>query len=777
MFTPLVLNMIKAPLAPVQQSSSTSPVIMTSGSRVTPASPHDPVCQSVEKCPSTPSSQLENNCTPAVSSKPAMSMSKVRVLRREDSTGQVSPSGNTSISDGPRPTPEAVGAQPAAAMSSPRSSLDDSAKIKQSSPTGNASVSVLPPLPMTDAANPSLDLRQFLIDTLNQAKDRLFLLQTEQSILGHLTSKQHMAPLKISTATSYHRMLVHRVAAFFGMDHLTNHSEPGVILQKTAKTRLPAERFKELIQMKSGSGEGDDSTASAAPTVGISPRVILKRQDAPNASVGAGSGSSSPTANQSNQNGDERRPKTIEEREAEYEEHRKRIFSQHPAISTAGESSTGSTAVTTSSGCRATSSANFAARAPNTVVRASVPTSAPRNNSDQVVDALVDMDYDRSLPLTSSDTSLAGVLGAVASGSANSGKAPGMRSQGLGEALPVASSVAISGLPGGDNVWKAAGPGVLQTADNGIAASSVTPTNLVRPSLSDGSSLEYVRHRFDKHAISERCGGAVRHQGQMSSRGGGGLAASANASGKPHSLLSLPHQGHQQQRWQAGSSSNNAAVGGPRGLMPLPGHAGLTSSYSAPQQFVPSMASGHSGVAAATYANPGAMGNGGYATPVGMASPTPSHNSGRAGLNATSHSNTGGKDHYQRGGGKSNRRGQNRSNNSAGGGSSNMSNSSNAGTAGDYHRAVSQASLSASTPSAGQATAAARFQPGGNSLANAAASAGGPLVGAAASNLAMVTPGTPTYMQYQGGLGGAGASDFTGNQYYMADAAATSNAA
>ena len=200
----------------------------------------------------------------------------------------------------------------------------------------------------------------------------------------------------------------------------------------------------------------------------------------------------------------------------------------------------------------------------------------------------------------------------------------------------------------GDNVWKAAGPGVLQTADNGIAASSVTPTNLVRPSLSDGSSLEYVRHRFDKHAISERCGGAVRHQGQMSSRGGGGLAASANASGKPHSLLSLPHQGHQQQRWQAGSSSNNAAVGGPRGLMPLPGHAGLTSSYSAPQQFVPSMASGHSGVAAATYANPGAMGNGGYATPVGMASPTPSHNSGRAGLNATSHSNTGGKGKRER---------------------------------------------------------------------------------------------------------------------------------
>ena len=75
--------------------------------------------------------------SPVLFVQPAMSMSKVRVLRREDSTGQVSPSGNTSISDGPRPTPEAVGAQPAAAMSSPRSSLDDSAKIKQSSPTGN----------------------------------------------------------------------------------------------------------------------------------------------------------------------------------------------------------------------------------------------------------------------------------------------------------------------------------------------------------------------------------------------------------------------------------------------------------------------------------------------------------------------------------------------------------------------------------------------------------------------------------------------------------------
>lgn len=38
--------------------------------------------------------------------------------------------------------------------------------------------------------------------------------------------------------TSYHRMLLHRVAAYFGMDHNVDQTGKAVIINKTGNTRM-----------------------------------------------------------------------------------------------------------------------------------------------------------------------------------------------------------------------------------------------------------------------------------------------------------------------------------------------------------------------------------------------------------------------------------------------------------------------------------------------------------------------------------------------------------
>ena len=44
--------------------------------------------------------------------------------------------------------------------------------------------------------------------------------------------------LKFPQMTSYHRMLVHRIAAFFGLDHNVDQSGKCVVVNRTANTRM-----------------------------------------------------------------------------------------------------------------------------------------------------------------------------------------------------------------------------------------------------------------------------------------------------------------------------------------------------------------------------------------------------------------------------------------------------------------------------------------------------------------------------------------------------------
>ncbi|XP_078084232.1 R3H domain-containing protein 1 isoform X23 [Mustelus asterias] len=113
-----------------------------------------------------------------------------------------------------------------------------------------------------------IDLHEFLVNTLkNNPRDRMMLLKLEQEILDFI-SNNNIQYRKFPPMTSYHRMLLHRVAAYFGLDHNVDQTGKAVIINKTSNTRIPDQKFCEHIK--------DDTTDD------FQKRYILKRDNSSN---------------------------------------------------------------------------------------------------------------------------------------------------------------------------------------------------------------------------------------------------------------------------------------------------------------------------------------------------------------------------------------------------------------------------------------------------------------------------------------------------------------
>ncbi|KAG8444279.1 hypothetical protein GDO86_009459 [Hymenochirus boettgeri] len=150
-----------------------------------------------------------------------------------------------------------------------------------------------------------IDLHEFLVNTLkSNPRDRMMLLKLEQDILDFIGTNE-IQRKKFPPMTSYHRMLLHRVAAYFGLDHNVDQSGKSVIVNKTSNTRIPDQKFEEHIK--------DEKN------VDFQKRYILKRD---NSSLDKDDGQMRMRLKE------DRRSKSIEEREEEYQRARERIFAQ-----------------------------------------------------------------------------------------------------------------------------------------------------------------------------------------------------------------------------------------------------------------------------------------------------------------------------------------------------------------------------------------------------------------------------------------------------------------
>ncbi|NXI72849.1 R3HD1 protein, partial [Anseranas semipalmata] len=150
-----------------------------------------------------------------------------------------------------------------------------------------------------------IDLHEFLVNTLkNNPRDRMMLLKLEQEILDFIGNNE-VPRKKFPPMTSYHRMLLHRVAAYFGLEHNVDQSGKSVIVNKTSNTRIPDQKFCEHIKDE----KSDD----------FQKRYILKRDN---------SSLDKDDSQMRIRLKDDRRSKSIEEREEEYQRARERIFAQ-----------------------------------------------------------------------------------------------------------------------------------------------------------------------------------------------------------------------------------------------------------------------------------------------------------------------------------------------------------------------------------------------------------------------------------------------------------------
>ncbi|XP_050733307.1 R3H domain-containing protein 1-like isoform X3 [Eriocheir sinensis] len=162
-----------------------------------------------------------------------------------------------------------------------------------------------------------VDLQQFIIQTLHKnQKDRMMLLKIEHELVS-LVKDSKRTHHKFPPMSSYQRMLVHRCAAFFGLEHNVDQAGTAVIVNRTRNTRLPETRFRDHCR--------DDLLVPDEPK-----RSILKRDSS------SFDDSSNYKSLDRQFSSESRRSKSFEEREEEYEKVRKRIFSQESLSSADG---------------------------------------------------------------------------------------------------------------------------------------------------------------------------------------------------------------------------------------------------------------------------------------------------------------------------------------------------------------------------------------------------------------------------------------------------------
>ncbi|XP_044772036.1 cAMP-regulated phosphoprotein 21 isoform X15 [Neomonachus schauinslandi] len=149
-----------------------------------------------------------------------------------------------------------------------------------------------------------IDLHEFLINTLkNNSRDRMILLKMEQEIIDFIGDNNNHYK-KFPQMSSYQRMLVHRVAAYFGLDHNVDQTGKSVIINKTSNTRIQFAPRKAFLWKTVGSWKtvtyamrpirkdssfGSESNSSTGSS-GSLPRTHAPLQGAPLATgVAAGS--------------------------------------------------------------------------------------------------------------------------------------------------------------------------------------------------------------------------------------------------------------------------------------------------------------------------------------------------------------------------------------------------------------------------------------------------------------------------------------------------------
>lgn len=84
--------------------------------------------------------------------------------------------------------------------------------------------------------NSGNDVRAFVYEKLQDPKLRTFLLSIEEDIRAFLADNKLQSKV-CPPMTSYYRMVIHRVAAYFGLEHNVDASGKSVIITKVPNAK------------------------------------------------------------------------------------------------------------------------------------------------------------------------------------------------------------------------------------------------------------------------------------------------------------------------------------------------------------------------------------------------------------------------------------------------------------------------------------------------------------------------------------------------------------
>ncbi|CAO3664356.1 unnamed protein product [Rhizopus stolonifer] len=156
---------------------------------------------------------------------------------------------------------------------------------------------------------------EFIIDLLKKPQERLFLLKLELEFEGLIKDKQRFR-LDFPDMNSYQRLMIHKLAPYYKLNHFHDGSRKGVYVCKTVITELPTVRLQNVNL----SGETEEKPQSTS--MPVRQFKIMRRSDGASNSSSRSSGDEDQTKN----GVIDRKNMTLEERKSAYEEARARIF-------------------------------------------------------------------------------------------------------------------------------------------------------------------------------------------------------------------------------------------------------------------------------------------------------------------------------------------------------------------------------------------------------------------------------------------------------------------
>eukprot|EP00644_Phytophthora_capsici_P011118 jgi/Phyca11/545493/estExt2_Genewise1Plus.C_PHYCAscaffold_180123 len=200
-------------------------------------------------------------------------------------------------------------------------------EFNSSAPVGTATASAHGPLDPV------------LVAGLENARERMTLLKFEDQIVRFLKNPRE-PHLNFPPLSSYHRLIVHRLAQRCGLEHQTadynpyeNSSARVVTLFKTAQSAVPRVLLIDL--------SADRQTPTVTPA--SAPRIMIRKRGAPRPGANGGRG-----------NGADKATPTLQDRERAYAEARARIFGEdNSGAESVSSSSPSSTAHETTGGVSA----------------------------------------------------------------------------------------------------------------------------------------------------------------------------------------------------------------------------------------------------------------------------------------------------------------------------------------------------------------------------------------------------------------------------------------